>query len=68
MQKTDMLSLYAYNRWANHRILRATERLSPSLLLASALVNHGSLRGTLVHISALDNRTNHMLFFIQSLE
>ena len=50
MQKTHILSLYAYNRWANNRILQATEHLSPSQLLAPAPVSHGSLRGTLVHI------------------
>jgi uncharacterized damage-inducible protein DinB len=50
MQKTAMLSRYAYNRWANHRILQATEHPSASKLLASAPVSHGSLRGTLVHI------------------
>src|SRR5260221_14725945 len=50
MQKTDLLSLYAYNRWANNRILQATEYLSTSQLLAPAPVSHGSLRGTLIHI------------------
>jgi uncharacterized damage-inducible protein DinB len=50
MQKTHILSLYAYNRWANHRILQATEHLDASQLLAPTPVSHGSLRGTLVHI------------------
>lgn len=50
MHKTQLLSLYAYNRWANHRILQATQRLSTDQWLAPAPVSFGNLRGTLVHI------------------
>ena len=49
MQKTEILSLFAYNRWANHRILQATEQTSPDQFLAPAPVSQGSLRRTLVH-------------------
>ena len=49
MQKTDILSLYAYNRWANRRIQQATQHLSTAQFLAPAPVSYGSLRGTLVH-------------------
>jgi uncharacterized damage-inducible protein DinB len=42
--------LYAYNSWANDQIARATAELPPERFTASALVSHGSLRGTLVHI------------------
>lgn len=50
MRTTEILSLFAYNRWANSRTLQATEHLSISQLLASAPMSHRSLRGTLVHI------------------
>ena len=50
MQKTEILSLYAYNRWANRRILEATKQISPGQFLAPAPVSFGSLRGTLVHL------------------
>ena len=50
MQTTFTLSFSAYNRWANQRILQASEHLSLAQFLASAPVSHGSMRGTLVHI------------------
>jgi len=50
MHKTELLSLYAYNRWANDRIRQAAQQLSTAQLLAPAPVSFGSLRGTLVHI------------------
>ena len=50
MNKTDILTLYDYNYWANERILEATAQVSPNQLIAPAKVSHGTLRGTLVHI------------------
>lgn len=49
MQKQDILLLYAYNDWANERILNATAQVSSIKFTAPAPVSHGSLRGTLVH-------------------
>ena len=50
MLKTDILTLYDYNYWANARVLGAAAQVSPAQFLAPAGLSHGSLRGTLVHI------------------
>ncbi len=49
MRKTDILTLFEYNYWANNRILRATEQVSLEQFIAPARLSHSSLRGTLVH-------------------
>ncbi|MBN1451994.1 MAG: DinB family protein [Anaerolineales bacterium] len=50
MNKDDILTLYAYNSWANARILNATAQVTAEQFLAPAAFSHGGLRGTLVHI------------------
>jgi uncharacterized damage-inducible protein DinB len=50
LNKTDILTLYDYNYWANERILEATAKVTSDQLIAAANVSHGSLRGALVHI------------------
>jgi uncharacterized damage-inducible protein DinB len=49
MNHTTILTLYAYNDWANQRLLAVTQSLSPELFSAAYPISHGSLRGTLVH-------------------
>jgi uncharacterized damage-inducible protein DinB len=50
MRIDDILELFAYDRWANHRILHVVGHLDLADYLAPAPLSHGSLRGTLVHI------------------
>jgi uncharacterized damage-inducible protein DinB len=50
MNRSDILTLFDYNYWANARVLRASARVSPEQFTAPARVSHGSLRGTLAHI------------------
>ena len=49
MNKQDILTLYRYNQWANHKILNAAANVTPEQFLADAAYPHGGLRGTLVH-------------------
>jgi uncharacterized damage-inducible protein DinB len=49
MNKQDLQLLFAYNRWANARILRAAAKISPAQFLAPGEFGHGGLRGTLTH-------------------
>lgn len=49
MNKQDILILYAYNRWANAKILNAAENITQEQYLAHASFPHGGLQGTLVH-------------------
>jgi uncharacterized damage-inducible protein DinB len=49
MNKQDIQVLYAYNRWANARILEAAAKISEAQFLASTPFPHGGLRDTLVH-------------------
>ena len=50
MNKSDILTLFDYNYWANARVLRAAAGVSPEQLAAPFHLSHGSLRGALVHI------------------
>jgi uncharacterized damage-inducible protein DinB len=49
MHKTDLITLYDYNYWANARILDAAAQVTPDQYCAPANLSHGSLRATLVH-------------------
>jgi uncharacterized damage-inducible protein DinB len=49
MKKSEILTFYQYNAWANARILDATAQVTTEQFLAPASYSHGSLRGTLVH-------------------
>ena len=49
MKKSEILTLYQYNTWANARILNAASNVTPEQFLAPAPFSHGDLRGTLVH-------------------
>lgn len=49
MKKSEILTLYRYNAWANAHILNAAAQVSAEQFLAPASFSHGGLRGTLVH-------------------
>ncbi len=49
MNKQDVQMLFAYNQWANDRIVAAAEKVTEAQFLAPASYPHGGLRGTLVH-------------------
>lgn len=49
MTRQDLLLLYAYNDWANQRILTAAAQASPEQFVAPTSHTYGTLRNTLVH-------------------
>src|SRR5262245_37651258 len=49
MNKRAIQVLYAYNRWANARVLGAASKVGEAQFLAPTTFPHGGLRGTLVH-------------------
>lgn len=49
MNKSDILTLFDYNYWANARVMNAAAKLTPDQFIASAGLSHGSVRGALVH-------------------
>jgi uncharacterized damage-inducible protein DinB len=49
MNKSDILTLFDYNYWANGRVLDATAKVTFEQFIAPAKLSHGSLRGALVH-------------------
>jgi uncharacterized damage-inducible protein DinB len=46
----DIQTLYAYNRWANRRLLAAARPVETRDFMRDLTTSHGSLKGTLVHI------------------
>jgi uncharacterized damage-inducible protein DinB len=54
MNKSDILTLFDYNYWANARVLNAAAQLSHDQLTTPARLSHGSIRGALVHILAAE--------------
>ncbi len=50
MNLEDIRSLYAYNRWANHRVCQAVRPLGASDFVRDLRASHSSVRGTLIHI------------------
>jgi uncharacterized damage-inducible protein DinB len=49
MNVDEVRTLYAFNRWANNRIIAATRLLSAADLTRDLRTSHGSVRGTMVH-------------------
>jgi uncharacterized damage-inducible protein DinB len=47
----DLTSLYAYNRWADRRVLDACRMLTPEQYMAEPVPGWSSVRSTLVHIA-----------------
>jgi uncharacterized damage-inducible protein DinB len=54
MHKSDLLTLYDYNYWANARILNAAAQIGESQFTAPAGLSHKSVQGALVHILAAE--------------
>ena len=54
MTSSDLLTLFRYNSWANHRILEHSARLTPEQLHASAAMDHGSAFQTLLHMADVE--------------
>jgi uncharacterized damage-inducible protein DinB len=50
LTSTDLLTLFKYNSWANHRILEHAARLTPEQVHAPAAMDHGSAFQTLLHM------------------
>ncbi|MDO8665827.1 MAG: DinB family protein, partial [Gemmatimonadales bacterium] len=50
MQTDDILTLVAYNQWANQRLLSAVRDLLPSEFTRALGTSFGSVKGTVVHI------------------
>jgi uncharacterized damage-inducible protein DinB len=50
MNTGEIQTLYAYNRWANRRLLTAARLLPWRDFIRDLHSSHGSVRGTLVHI------------------
>ncbi|MBI2165480.1 MAG: DinB family protein [Chloroflexi bacterium] len=49
MRLKEMLTLFDYNCWANHRLLESASRVSQAQFLQSSSITGRSLRGTLIH-------------------
>ena len=49
MNKSDILTLYKYNQWANAKIFGAAANVTTEQFLAPASYPHGGLCGTLTH-------------------
>ena len=50
MNMRDLSTLWAFNRWANDRLLTAAGSASSDEFVRDLGASHGSLQGTLVHI------------------
>lgn len=50
MDTQDVRTLFAFNGWANRRILGTASRLTPAEFTRDLGASFGSIRGTLVHI------------------
>jgi uncharacterized damage-inducible protein DinB len=47
----DIATLFAYNRWADRRILEVCRELTPEQLTAEPVAGWASVRSSLVHIA-----------------
>lgn len=47
----DLETLFAYNRWANERVLEACRKLTPEQYAAEPVPGWASIRSTLTHIA-----------------
>lgn len=50
MRTNEIMTMYDYNYWANHRILQAATKISPKQFTARARMRYRSIRGALVQI------------------
>jgi uncharacterized damage-inducible protein DinB len=49
----DFVSLFAFNRWADRRVLEACRKLSPEQYVAEPVPGWASVRSTIVHIAVV---------------
>ncbi|NPV75192.1 MAG: hypothetical protein HPY59_02335 [Anaerolineae bacterium] len=54
MKKEEILTLFEYTRWVNHKVLEAAGGLTTAQFLAPAAISQGSLRGALAHAYAVE--------------
>jgi uncharacterized damage-inducible protein DinB len=47
----DLFALYAYNRWANDRVIEAVRKLSPEQYVREPVPGWSSVRATFVHLA-----------------
>ena len=62
MKAADIKLLYDYNDWANARVMRTAERVTPEQFIARNKFGWENLRGTLVHIMQAEIVWRHRLF------
>jgi uncharacterized damage-inducible protein DinB len=53
--KDDMASLYAFNRWANNKMLDACRKLTPEQFIAEPVPGWSPVRTTVWHIAIVTN-------------
>jgi uncharacterized damage-inducible protein DinB len=53
--KDDFVSLYAFNRWADRKVLDACRKLTPEQYVAEPIPGWASVRSTVVHIAIVTN-------------
>ena len=54
MTAAEVRDLFAYNEWANARVLSAAEKLPAEELLRDVQISHKSILGTLLHVAGAD--------------
>lgn len=54
MTAVEVRDLFAYNEWANARLLSAAEKLPAEELLHDVHISHKSILGTLLHVAGAD--------------
>src|SRR5271163_1294834 len=54
MTQDEILTLYAFNAWANHRVLEACAALTPAQFTQTAVSSFPSVRDTLHHIMGVE--------------
>ena len=59
MNARDVHTLFAYDRWANRRLLASASRLAPADFTRDLGASFGSIRGTLLHILWGERRWLH---------
>lgn len=51
MNRSDVLTLVEYNRWANNRLMRRAAHLGKEQLTAECWLSQGNLYNTLIHLA-----------------
>ena len=54
MNLIEIQRLYAYNRWANERVLESLRSIWPEIFTSNKQASHGSIRGIIAHIAAAE--------------